>query len=364
MRCSVSLKTVLALGLAAVCMNQSCPPAETPPPDDVSGPAGGPLALSAVGTWAYQIQNLSDAGQVDALAASKYDMLVIEPTRTDWSSEEARSFDTPSVVSRLKSSLAGDGVHRKLVIAYIDIGEAEDWRWYWTWSKDWPVGTPRPADWPSYILTLDPDGWEGNYPLAYWDTNWKDIIIHGNNQSGSPYGDYVSVIDETIKSGFDGIYLDWVEGYENTDVMAAAQAAGLDPAAEMIKFIGEMRTYARQRDPDFLIIQQNAAALIEGHSELLDVIDAIAQEAIWFDGDAFDDWEAADGYDNVNESSLTDYYIEYLDQYVAAGVPVFCCEYALNQASQAYSLAAGKGYVPYCTRRSLGRLTTTPPPGL
>jgi len=103
--------------------------------------------------------------------------------------------------------------------------------------------------------------------------------------------------------------------------------------------------------------------LIDGRPELLNVIDAIAQEAIWFDGEAFDDWEAQDGYDSVNDASLTAYYIEYLDRYLAAGVPVFNCEYALDQANEAYRLAADKGYICYCTRRSLGRLTTTPPPG-
>ena len=122
----------------------------------------------------------------------------------------------------------------------------------------------------------------GNYPVAYWDEDWKDIVIYSENQSSAPYGDYTSVIDEVIKDGFDGIYLDWVEGFENEDVIAAAQAEGKDPAVEMIAFIQEMRDYATGRNPDFLIIQQNGASLIDGHSELVNVIDAIAQEAVWY----------------------------------------------------------------------------------
>ncbi|MFH0981001.1 MAG: endo alpha-1,4 polygalactosaminidase [Planctomycetota bacterium] len=251
----------------------------------------------------------------------------------------------------------------KLVLAYIDIGEAEDWRWYWAWSQEWPLGEPKPDDWPAYILTHDPDGWEGNYPVAYWDPEWKDIIIYGLHQSSAPYGDYASVIDEVLRSGFDGIYLDWVEAFENEEVRAAADAAGLDPAEEMIGFIGEMRAYARQRDPDFLIVQQNAAALIDGHPELLDAIDAIAQEAIWFDGEATDDWDDPQGHDSINEQDLVSYYTEYLDQYLGVGVPVFDCEYAVENAAEAYSRSADRGYVPYATRRSLARLTTTPPPG-
>jgi cysteinyl-tRNA synthetase len=321
-----------------------------------------PLSLSQIKYWAYQIQDISVDGAVDNLANSHYDMLVIEPTRTDWSSSD-RDFDTKGMVERLKNTKASDGIHRKLIIAYIDIGEAEDWRWYWTWSKDWPQGQPLPADWPSYIVTHDPDGWEGNYPVAYWDGNWKDIVIYGQNQDSRPYGDYNSVIDEVIKDGFDGIYLDWVEGFENSDVMTEAQNQGKNPAVEMIHFIQEMRSYAEQRVSNFIIIQQNAAALIEGHTELLSKIDAISQEAIWYDGDAYDDWNATDGYDIPNDSSLVNYYTGYLDQYLAGGIPVFNVEYALNYADDAYNKSYTKGYIPYCTRRSLSALTTTPPQG-
>jgi cysteinyl-tRNA synthetase len=199
--------------------------------------------------------------------------------------------------------------------------------------------------------------------VAYWDEDWKDIIIYGRNRGTAPGRDYTSVLDEVIKDGFDGIYLDWVEAFEDENVMAAAAAQGLDPAEEMIKFIAEMRRYARRRNRGFLIIQQNAASLIDGHPELTRVIDAIAQEAIWFDGDATDDWEDPSGHDYVNEPDLVDYYINYLEQYKRRGLPVFDCEYAVSMASEAYARAEARGYIPYATRRSLGNLTTTPPPG-
>jgi len=249
---------------------------------NAGGAAAEPLSLDSVAYWAYQIQRVSYEGMVDALVASNYDMLVLEPTRTE---QEEADFDTLGMVTRLKNSKASDGTHRKLILAYIDIGQAEDWRWYW--NPEWPAwdceGDP-PTEWPDYIITCDPDGWSGNYPVAYWDANWKDIIIYGENTGSDPNRDYNSVIDEVIKDGFDGIYLDWVEAFDDTDVVAAAQAAGKNPANEMIGFIQEMRDYAAARNPDFIIIQQNAASLIEGHSELTGVIDAIAQEAIWGSG--------------------------------------------------------------------------------
>ena len=322
------------------------------------------LSLAEIRFWGYQIQGVDAEGAIESLADSHYDMLVLEPTRTD---AELLDFDTRGMVERLKATMASDGVHRKLIIAYVDIGEAEDWRWYWTWSKESeeaqiPEETDLADDWPDYIIARDPDGWVGNYPVAYWEPEWKDIIIYGENRVPAGARDYTSAIDELILDGFDGIYLDWVEGFENVHVIAAAQAGGLDPAQEMIDFIEEMRDYARQRDADFLIIQQNAAALIDGHPDLLNHLDAIAQEGVWYDGIAGDDWNDVAGY-FFNGPNLTAEYIGFLGQYLAADVPVFNCEYALQgNATDAYERSYAEGYVPYVTRRSLGQLTDTPPP--
>ncbi len=199
--------------------------------------------------------------------------------------------------------------------------------------------------------------------MAYWDPAWKNVVIYGAGLSSEPFGDYNSIIDEVLKAGFDGIYLDWVEGFENVEVAAAARAEGKDPAVEMIRFIQEMAAFGDARDPDFLIIQQNAAALSVGRPELYATIDGIAQEAIWFDGDATDDWADPNGRDFVNEADLVTYYLDLLVAYQNVGVPVFDCEYALERAPDAYRRAAERGFVGYVTRRSLSRLTTTLPPG-
>ena len=48
--------------------------------------------------------------------------------------------------------------HPKLVIAHIDIGEAEDYRTYW--QPGWGIENPE------WIAGHDPDDWEGNFPVA------------------------------------------------------------------------------------------------------------------------------------------------------------------------------------------------------
>jgi hydrogenase maturation factor HypF (carbamoyltransferase family) len=67
--------------------------------------------------------------------------------------------------------------------------------------------------------------------------------------------------------------------------------------------------------------------------------------------------------DVLNDVDLTNYYLENLEKYMALGIPVWCVEYALDNASEAYSLAEEYCMIPYCTRRSLAEITTTDPPG-
>jgi endo-alpha-1,4-polygalactosaminidase (GH114 family) len=109
-------------------------------------------------------------------------MLVLEPTRTDWSSDD-KHFDTKGMVTQLKNSKASDGTHHKLIIAYIDIGEAENWRRYWDPSwPDWNCEGDPPQEWPDYVLACDPDGYD-----------WQ-------NES-DPVNYYVGCLDQYLASG-------------------------------------------------------------------------------------------------------------------------------------------------------------------
>ncbi|HIP23047.1 MAG TPA: hypothetical protein EYG79_05560, partial [Rhodobacteraceae bacterium] len=89
------------------------------------------------------------------ISDSDYNMVVIEPIYTE---AENTGFPIEATLARL---------HQKprIVLAYIDIGQAEEWRTYW--QPNWRIGAP------SWIVANDPDGWEGNYPVAYWHPAWK-----------------------------------------------------------------------------------------------------------------------------------------------------------------------------------------------
>jgi len=351
-----------------------------------------PVPMNEVRYWAYIIQHI-DSGEADILIDKPYDVVVIEPTRTDHSDPGTQSYYISTLVADLKASRASDGVRRKTVLAYIDIGQAEDWRWYWKWSL-----TQDPT-WPDWIVGIDPQ-WESCYPVAFWDPDWKKIVIYGGFEydgqpvevpSGAQYGGsgYNSVIDEVITDGFDGIYLDWVEAFSDDSVIAAAQAGGIgNVAVEMLLFIQEMHEYGKARflamgkDPDdFIIIQQNAQDLVDSLSaadkqNLFNAIDAIACEGVWWEGWGDVDWNDSDGYDipapdvQGDADWQTDTLNIWLPQYQNAGIPIYFCEYAVMYANAVYERDMSNpnmmnpqniNYIPYCSRRALSQHTTTPP---
>ncbi len=309
--------------------------------------------LEDVQFWAYQLQGIDDDGAVDTLVNARYDLFVLEPTRSD---KDSSDFDTAGMVHALHSSPSAN-FNSKLVIAYIDIGQAEDWRWYWEDSWIPPTETSR-GD-PEFLISVDPDGWEGDYPVAFWYDEWKDILLYNEGSS----------IQQILDDGFDGIYMDWIEAYEHDPVVEVADDEGLDPQDEMVEFIGEIRQYCRLQDPDFLIIAQNALAISDGHPEYFDVIDGVAQEHILFDGIPDTSWGSSGSGDiripfDDEEGYSTVWYTEMLDNYLDEGKTVLVVDYATTEtnAAEAYAYANAHGYIGFVSQISLSQLPATTPP--
>jgi len=306
--------------------------------------------FSSISHFMYQIQGLETAGAVDALAATHYDLLVLEPTNTFVGEE---SFDAASMVATLKASADSRGGN-KLVIAYVDVGQAEDYRTYW--QPGWVPPTASERGEPDFLITVDPDGWSGNYPVAYWDQRWIDIMIDNPD----------SVLNQVIDAGFEGIYMDWVEAYDDEFVIEAASDDQVNAADEMVDFIDHLRTVAQARDPEFLIVQQNAPFLIEESTGLTEVIDGLSMEDTWFLGQADVDWGDPLGGDipQTAEGYTTELLLEAYQLYQAAGITVWTVDYCLEvgNAVHVYNESPARGFVPLATQTSLMRITETPPP--
>ncbi len=304
--------------------------------------AQSPAPLSGMRSWAYQIQGLEEDGAVEALLDSPYDLLVIEPTRTVVGSE---GFDTAGLVRALHE-------RGKLVLAYVDIGEAEDYRTYW--ADEWEAPTEDGPGTPGFLVTADPDGWSGNYPVACWDERWKEIVIYGEG----------SLLSQALADGFDGVYLDWIEAYAEENVATAAEEAGVDPAEEMVTFVREIAEYGRAARPGFLVVPQNAAELARARPEYLAAIDGLAQEDLTFRGEADTEWGDPDSGDIPVPQEDREYLLELFELYRDADLPVLCVDYALepDNVALAYAAAAEAGCLGYVSQTPLSRLTETPPP--
>ncbi len=318
----------------------------------------GKMTLEEVTYWTYNIQDVDTDRQRRQLVGSHFDMYVLEPAVTE---KENEHFDIATLIADIRQhNIQTRGVD-PLIIAYIDIGQAETWRWYY--QDSWEVGNP------AWIVAEDPDDWEGCYPVAFWNSVWQRIVITGYEGR--------SMVEESLKAGFDGIYMDWVEAFSDESVKAKAIVDGVENVSgAMFDFVQNIRDYARTQspnaNPDYLVIAQNASDLYETDpSRYREVIDAIALEGIWYDGNGgFDDWSDPAGYNMATNSLFSDWTEEVLAMLVPMKphMPIFCVEYAQdvdgnNLASHVYNtLAPGQGFIPYCTRRSLAQLSTTPYP--
>ena len=313
----------------------------------LAGAAAGDERLKSVNTWMYQLQDLYAPDAWTKLAATHYDMLVVEPGQNfrEWVT------DTAAMVRVLRNK--PDGTARVL-LAYIDIGEAEDYRDYW--QPDWvaPRNT-RPGQ-PGFLLAEDPDGWSGNYPVAFWDPAWKALWL---GREG--------IVADLARLGFDGIYLDWVEAYDDDSVRAAAHVAAVSPEAEMMEFVEQLGAAGRAVDGGFLVVAQNAIYLLDAAPRrYAAAIDALAVEDTWFHGLGDRDWTDPHGGDRRQRHDgeyTTPARLVQIAKYRRFGLPVFSVDYALKPANAAlvYREAPRYGLVPLVTRVALSRITTTPP---
>ena len=94
--------------------------------------ASGVPAWSRVDDFAYQLQDVS----LRALGRSRFDLVIVDYSRDG--SEATRW--TAAQIARLRASPGGP----KRVLAYVSIGEAESYRWYWQ-SRGTPVTTASPT---------------------------------------------------------------------------------------------------------------------------------------------------------------------------------------------------------------------------
>ena len=252
------------------------------------------------------------------------------------------------MIDRLRRSKSG-----RIVLAYIDVGQAEQYRTYW--ARDWKASRERAKGSPDFLLAADADGWNDSYQVAYWDSRWQKIMA--------------AEVERIMAAGFDGLYLDWVNAFEEDRVVAEAKRQRIEPARAMVDFVAFLRRHATAKRPGALVVGQNGEYLLDADRRYLDVIDGIAVEDTWFAGKAGAKWsspKAGDIANHYKDESSTEARLAQYRKYLTAGKPVLTIDYCVQpeNAARVYAQAGKAGLVPLVSRVSLEHVTPTPPPWL
>jgi cysteinyl-tRNA synthetase len=278
--------------------------------------------LTAVRSWDYWLHSYD----LERLAASPADMLVIDYSRSGPSGDAMIPFPRAEI-DRLKR---GPNGRRRLVIAYLSIGEAEEYRYYW--KREWM------AQQPSWYIGEN-CRWPRNHLVKFWEQGWKDLI----------YAAPKSYLARIQDAGFDGIYVDRI------DVYSDLRERFPDGRSQMIAFMREMSAAAKARDPGFLVIAQNAEDLVS---------DAAYRRAI--DGLAKEDLlHGVDATGKRNSAELISWSLGQIQKLQRDGKPALAVEY-LRDAEQVRKTRAelgSLGIVPVFPTRALdGRDPFVPDP--
>lgn len=122
---------------------------------------------------------------ISSIESTNYDLIIIDAFY-------GGNLFSEQEMTRLRQKKNGG---TRMVISYMSIGEAEEYRYYW--QDGWNTGNPE------WLVQENPN-WPGNYKVKYWDENWQALI----------YGDEHSYLQKIIDSGFDGVYMDIIDGFQ------------------------------------------------------------------------------------------------------------------------------------------------------
>jgi cysteinyl-tRNA synthetase len=279
--------------------------------------SAGQMQTNPACSMAYVLQadelaaNRIDA--VDLLARSGRDVIVID-----------RGFDGPTDAWSIPEleSIRRAKPGRK-ILAYLSIGEAEDYRSYW--QPTWGFGADgiARASSPDFLVAPNPD-WPGNYKVRYWDRRWQALILRD--------------LERIIGQSFDGVYLDIVDAFQyfeydrNSDdwlAMRINSQTGRSYREDMVRWVVRLADYARVRQQGFVVVPQNGSALVN-HADYLAIIDAVAVE----------DLVSVD--ERVQSQEHMQTVLSELAFVRAENKPVFVIEYSSTKKLIAQALAIGR----------------------
>ena len=273
--------------------------------------------------------------QADSFAKTKSSAVAqLKESERDWIVLDAAfAGDTPWEQADLDAIRTGKAGRK--VVAYLSIGEAEDYRPYWQF--EWISNCKRTAAAPAWLGIENPE-WKGNYQVKYWSADWQKLVL--------------PAIDDAMARGFDGVYLDIVDGFQTYEQGADGYLDNrMNPETkqtyrrDMVDWVKAIAARARANDPAALVIPQNGSQLV-AHKDFVKIISAQGIEDLFTDGK------------KLQPASHTDEILGHLKILALAKKPVLLIEYPKTHQGQALSkkLAEENGLVWLVTDRQLKTL--------
>lgn len=380
-RCLIVLLGVL---VSAAGSAQQRPAPEAPPPPVVN-------ALSRATSWAYQLQKVSP-GQI---STSPFDVAVIDYSRNGTHEKRFKPVD----VKWMKRKPDGG---ERIVLAYMSLGEAEDYRFYWDekWietatpdeegakpqapasagatptpaqpmpkagAKNATSAVPPPAAQPGgkagealapqangkaapavAAPPAKPDRWLSPLAPAWlgdendrWTGNFE-VKYWEKGWQDIIFGSANSYLEHIIAAGFDGVYLDRVDAFYQ---FQEERPTAID---EMVDFVARLSAHAKKLKAGFLIVPQNGEELLL-RADYVKAIDGLAKEDLFFGGP---------GNGQRNNPLVVGNSLNWLRGAEARRLPIFVVEYLdkPDQIAEARKLIEARGYVAYFGIRDLDQL--------
>lgn len=253
-----SLAALVLVVTALSCAASGCGPSagSTAPGRATARQDSSPGARPTITSWLYQLQNYPD-GRLDALARAPQPLAVIDLAR-----DAGSSYFRRDEIEALRRS-------GKKVLAYFEIGSIEKFR------PEYGLLRRHARD----LILNRWNEWPDEFFVRYWDERWWTDVIRPR-------------VDQALRAGFDGVYLDTPLAYESLDLSMVRGWTRDSLARAMVNLIARISRYAKARHPGFWIVPQNSPEL-RTYPGYVSAIDGIGMEELFFqatDHPCVEDW--------------------------------------------------------------------------
>ncbi len=252
-------------------------------------------------TWLCQFQNFSPS----SISKTNFNIVVVDYS---YDGSDSKALNATEV-----EEMKNGG---KIVLAYMNVGYAEEWRFYWNKIKNATFVGNNDIRWPGEHLILDFD-----------NPTWENVVHQ-----------YVNKIKN---AGFDGVYLDGVDAYESFQDEKKH-------ANEMMTLLKDVRKWLGSEEKISIL---NAYGLYDFDPSIVNLVNYISVESLFY---------------LKTRKRRTSYYSSVLNEikpFVENGVEVLSVDYVddgsgysgenMERIEDYVNLARKSNLIPYAARSNM-----------